>query len=73
MDALIDVAVLGEEDEETGAPVIIHVEKLRVDQEEQSFVFTVNALPVSVGIDPSNKEVDRNPKGNVKNVVLVEN
>ncbi|HAG73130.1 MAG TPA: hypothetical protein DCL66_13100, partial [Gammaproteobacteria bacterium] len=70
---LIDVAVLGEEDEETGVPVVIHVEKLRVNQEEQSFVFTVDTLPISVGIDPFNKLVDRNPEDNVKNIVLVEN
>lgn len=73
MDTLIDVAVLGEEDEETGVPVVIHVEKLRVNQEEQSFVFTVDTLPISVGIDPFNKLVDRNPEDNVKNIVLVEN
>ncbi len=73
MDAFIDVAVLGEEDEETGVPVVIYVEKLRVNQENQRFVFTVDTLPVSVGIDPFNKLVDRNPEDNVKRVALAEN
>jgi aminopeptidase N len=73
MDAFIDVAVLGEEDEETGVPVVIYVEKLRVNQENQRFVFTVDTLPVSVGIDPFNKLVDRNPEDNVKSVALAEN
>lgn len=68
MDALIDIAVLGEEDDETKVPEVIHIEKRRVNQEKQSFVFQVDTRPVSVGIDPFNKLIDRNPDDNVKSV-----
>jgi ABC-2 type transport system permease protein len=68
MNALIDIAVLGEEDEETKVPEILHIEKRRVDSENQTFVFIVDSRPVSVGIDPLNKLIDRNPDDNTKNV-----
>ncbi|MFT7470386.1 MAG: ABC-2 type transport system permease protein [Kiritimatiellia bacterium] len=68
MNALIDIAVLGEEDEETKVPEILHIEKQRVDSENQTFVFVVDSRPVSVGIDPLNKLIDRNPDDNTKSV-----
>ncbi len=72
MDALIDIAVLGEEDAETKVPEIIHIEKQRVNAEEQTFVFTVATRPVSVGIDPLNKLIDRNPDDNVTSIDILE-
>ncbi len=70
MDALIDIAVLGEEDEETGVPAVLHIAKQRVDQSQQTFVVEVDQEPVSVGIDPFNKLIDRNPDDNVQPVEL---
>ena len=72
MDALIDIAVLGEEDAETKVPEIIHIEKQRVNAEAQSFVFTVATRPVSVGIDPLNKLIDRNPDDNVTSIDILD-
>ena len=73
IDALLDIAVLGEEDEETGVPQIILIERQRVNQNEQSFTFTVEERPVSVGIDPFNKMIDRSPDDNVKSIEVAEN
>jgi len=70
MDALIDIAVLGEEDELSKVPEVIHIEKFRVNQAEQTFVFEVETRPVFVGIDPFNKLIDRNPEDNVSRVEL---
>ncbi len=72
IDILIDVAVLGEEDE-AGVPELLHLEKLRINQQEQSFTFVVDKLPLSVGIDPFNKMIDRNPDDNIKTVELAGN
>lgn len=72
IDALLDIAVLGEEDEETGVPEVILIERHRVNQNEQTFVFTVDERPVSVGIDPFNKMIDRSSDDNVTSVELAE-
>jgi len=71
IDSLIDVAVLGEEDE-AGVPEVLHLEKLRINKQEQSFTFVVNKLPLSVGIDPFNKMIDRNPDDNTRTLELSE-
>jgi hypothetical protein len=44
------------------------VQKERIDQEEQSFTVNIDQRPVSVGIDPFNKMIDRNPDDNVSGV-----
>lgn len=72
MDALVDIAVLGEEDEETEIPEVLYIAKHRVDSENQSFTVTVDTRPESVGIDPFNKLIDRNPEDNVTSVELSE-
>ena len=72
MDALIDIAVLGEEDEATKIPEVLHIARQRVNAAEQSFTMTVDSRPVSVGIDPFNKLIDRNPEDNVTAVELEE-
>ncbi len=71
MNALIDIAVLGEEDEETKVPEILHIEKRRVDSENQTFVFVVDSRPVSVGIDPLHKLIDRNPGDNTARIEVL--
>ena len=70
LDALIDIAILGEERGDSKMPEVIYMEKQQMTTEQRSFVFQVSARPVSVGIDPFNKLVDRNPQDNVKNVEL---
>ena len=72
MDALIDIAVLGEEDEETEIPEVLYIDKRRIDSENQSFTIIVDSLPSSVGIDPFNKLIDRNPEDNVKQIEIAE-
>lgn len=68
LDLLIDIAVLGEEDADTKVPAVLHIEKRRMIQATQSFVIQVPTRPVSAGIDPFNKLIDRNPDDNVKNL-----
>ena len=72
IDALLDIAVLGEEDPETGVPEVIYVAKERIDQAESQFTINVDRQPVSVGIDPFNKMIDRNPDDNVTRVSIAE-
>ena len=72
MDALIDVAVLGEENEETEIPEVLYIAKHRIDSENQNFTISVDSEPVSAGIDPFNKLIDRNPDDNISSVQLSE-
>ena len=64
--------MLGEEDPETGVPEAIYIAKERIDQAESQFTVNVNRQPASVGIDPFNKMIDRNPDDNVSRVSLAE-
>lgn len=68
LDALIDLGILGENQGESEIPEIIYLEKHIVNQSPQSFTIRVNKKPVSVGIDPMNKLIDRNPEDNVNEV-----
>ncbi|MFK7863636.1 MAG: M1 family aminopeptidase [Pseudohongiellaceae bacterium] len=68
VNTLIDIAVLGEKDPETDIPEVLFVEKREINSAEQSFVVRVLKEPVSIGIDPFNKMIDRNPDDNVKSV-----
>ena len=68
IDVLVDIAVLGEEDEETKIPDVIHIERAQLNEEQGTYVFRVATKPVSVGIDPFHKLVDRDPEDNVKKV-----
>jgi general stress protein CsbA len=70
IDNLFDIAVLGEEDSETGVPQILYIAKERIREEQQSFTIIVDQRPVSAGIDPFNKMIDRNPDDNVSNLQL---
>ena len=70
MDALVDVAVLGQADTETGIPEVLYIEKHRIDSENQTFTITVDNKPESAGIDPFNKLIDRNPSDNVSQLEL---
>ena len=63
---LFDVALLGEEDEETELPAVIFSEKYEIDENTQTIRIRSSTRPVSVGIDPFNKLIDRNPDDNIK-------
>ena len=64
----IDIAVLGEKQGESEIPEILYIEKAHIVKNADSFTIRLNEKPVSVGIDPLNKLVDRNPDDNVKDV-----
>lgn len=72
LEAMLDIAVLGEPDALTGVPEVLFLEKRAVRDGSQSFVMRVPSRPVSVGIDPFNKMIDRNPEDNVKSIVMAE-
>ena len=56
IDALLDIAVLGEEDPETGVPEAIYIAKERIDQAESQFTVNVNRQPAS---DPEGQRHSR--------------
>jgi len=62
----IDIGVFGEKQELHETPQLIYLEKHRVDQSTMTFKICVAGKPLSVGIDPLNKLIDRNPEDNVK-------
>ncbi len=66
LSTLLDIALLGEPDEVTGIPAVLFLEKRTVKDGDQSFSVRVPSKPISVGIDPFNKMIDRNPDDNVK-------
>lgn len=64
----IDIGVLGDKVGEAEIPEILHLEKVHLVESTGSFTIRVEQKPVSVGIDPLNKLVDRNPDDNIKDV-----
>jgi len=62
----IDIGVFGEKQGLHETPQLIYLEKHRVDQSTMTFKIRVAEKPLSVGIDPLNKLIDRNPEDNVK-------
>lgn len=66
--AWIDVGVLGPKSPETDVPSIIHLERYEVVSGEQQFMIVVDEEPVSVGIDPLNKLIDRDPSDNITTI-----
>lgn len=68
VNTFIDIAVLGEKDPETDVPAVLFMEKRELVSGEQSFTVRVNSEPASIGIDPFNKMIDRNPEDNVKSI-----
>jgi ABC-2 type transport system permease protein len=61
----VDVGVFGAEDPFTGVPTTLYLQKHLIDRNQQQIVVTVDSEPVTVGIDPLNKLIDRNPSDNV--------
>ncbi|MEX0942853.1 MAG: M1 family aminopeptidase [Pseudomonadales bacterium] len=64
----LDIGVLGEEQGDAKVPEIIYLEKHEIKRNEQTIKVVVDKKPVSVGIDPLNKMIDRDPSDNVSNV-----
>lgn len=64
----IDIGVLGGKLGDAEVPELLHLEKVHVTENSGSFTIRVDKKPVSVGIDPLNKLVDRNPDDNIKDV-----
>lgn len=66
MDDWVDVAVFGEETEESPEEGrVLALEKRRIQGGEGVIEMVVEEEPVRVGIDPFNKLIDRNPANNV--------
>ena len=68
MSTMIDIGVLGPESAETEVPSVIYLEKHGVSEGMQRFTIVVDEPPVSVGIDPFNKLIDRDPSDNVTRI-----
>lgn len=64
----IDIGVLGEKSPETDVAEVIFLEKREVTGGNQRFTIVVDKKPVSVGIDPLNKLIDRDPSDNVQTI-----
>ena len=61
----VDIGVLGEEQGESKVPEIIYLKKHQLTGDSQSLKLIVDRKPRSVGVDPFNKLVDRNPEDNI--------
>jgi len=64
----IDIGILGEVQGESETPEIIYLKKHLVEQHQSSFTIVVDKMPKSVGVDPMNKLIDRNPADNLSDV-----
>ena len=64
----IDIGVMGQKVGDAEVPELLHLEKVHVVENSASFTIRVDKKPVSVGIDPLNKLIDRNPDDNIKDV-----
>tara|TARA_R110002072_G_scaffold104540_1_gene228984 strand:- start:952 stop:4515 length:3564 start_codon:yes stop_codon:yes gene_type:complete len=62
----VDIGVLGEKVGDAEVPEILHLEKVKLTSGASNYTLRVDQKPVSVGIDPLNKLVDRNPDDNIK-------
>jgi hypothetical protein len=61
----IDIGVFGAEQGEAKVPEVLFLEKRQINGNSQSFSIVVDSRPRSVGIDPFNKLIDRNPSDNI--------
>ena len=68
VNGLFDIALLGEKDEETDLHRVIYMRKYPISQTSRSITIVSDVKPHSVGIDPFNKLIDRNPDDNIKSV-----
>ncbi|MBD3649306.1 MAG: hypothetical protein HUJ31_18070 [Pseudomonadales bacterium] len=68
IDTWVDVGVLGAERPESRVPEILYLDRYRITDSNATFTMRVDEKPYSVGIDPLNKLIDRNPSDNVVEV-----
>lgn len=68
MSDLVDVGIFGEPDAMSALGKPIFVEKRRMSAGDTTLHVVVDKAPRSVGIDPFNKLIDRNPQDNVMKV-----
>lgn len=68
VDGLFDIALLGEKDEETEVREVLYLQKYAIDDTSSTIKIITDKKPHSVGIDPFNKLIDRNPDDNIKAV-----
>jgi len=66
INGLFDLALLGEEDDETELPTVLYSERVEINEATQTIRIRTDTRPVSVGVDPFNKMIDRNPDDNIK-------
>jgi len=64
----IELGIFGEENEDTGEENVLYLQKVRVNDINNSFDVIVNGKPVEAGIDPYNKLIDRRSGDNRKKV-----
>jgi len=67
---LFDIAVLGDKPAPGQPAEVLYLTKHEIDQEQQTLTIKVDQKPISAGIDPFNKMIDRLPDDNVKLVEL---
>jgi len=62
----IDIGIFGAKDskDKIGTGKELLLQKVKMDKPEKTFVFVVNEKPVSAGLDPYNKLIDRTPDNN---------
>lgn len=68
LNGLFDIAVLGEKQGEDEVPEVIYLKKHKITGNAETISLIVDKPPSSVGIDPFNKMIDRNPDDNVMKV-----
>ena len=66
VDGLFDIALLGEKDEETKVREVLYLQKYAIDDTSSTIKIITDKKPHSVGIDPFNIMIDRNPDDNIK-------
>lgn len=68
LSAWIDIGVFGAEQGEEKVPEVLYLEKREITDGAATFTVTLDSRPVSVGIDPLNKLIDRNPADNITRI-----
>ncbi|MFT7222185.1 MAG: ABC-2 type transport system permease protein [Candidatus Azotimanducaceae bacterium] len=66
VEGLFDIALLGEKDQESGVYEVQYLKKYPINSTLETITIVSDKKPMSVGIDPFNKLIDRNPEDNIK-------
>ena len=68
IDDTFDVAVLGNVPGPGQPAEVLSLEKYPFHDEQSTIKITVDKKPISAGIDPYNKMIDRNPDDNLRSI-----